>query len=217
MKIIILFISLCFLNGFAQDFEVGDQELLLMPTAYTMPQGKTYFADYELFFLNLTHAFTSRTHVGLFTFFPVTSEFLETASFGLKQNVYRSKKLNFAVWGSYTPNTQLFLLGGVASIGTSQSGFHLGVGLVQYNEEDEKDSEPLVMLGYMKAVSERATLLFEYFNSQTAALEGDFNGLLNFGVRFKSGSISWELGALRPLEDTDDLLFIPLLKAIIYF
>ncbi len=37
---ILFFLSLCFFNGFAQDFKVGDQELLLMPIAYTMPQEK---------------------------------------------------------------------------------------------------------------------------------------------------------------------------------
>ncbi|MDA3812893.1 MAG: hypothetical protein PF570_01440, partial [Candidatus Cloacimonetes bacterium] len=66
MKRILLFVVILVLaNGlFGREYKVGDHELCVMPTAYTMPAGSTYFTDYELLFLNFTFAPTNRTHVG---------------------------------------------------------------------------------------------------------------------------------------------------------
>jgi hypothetical protein len=87
---------MCQLN--AQDYKVGDHELLIMPTAYTMEAGDSYLTNYELFFLNYTYAVTSSTHLGIFTLFPITSEFLKTITFGLKQKYIDGDFINAALW-----------------------------------------------------------------------------------------------------------------------
>ena len=97
-------LSILIINVFVKEkFRAGDHELLLMPTAYIMPKGISYFSDYELFFLNYTRAFTSRTHIGIFTLFPITTKFLETITIGFKQNYYRASIFELAFWGTYTP------------------------------------------------------------------------------------------------------------------
>ena len=62
MKRILIFVVILLLtNGlFGREYKVGDHELCIMPTAYTMPAGNSYFTDYELFFLNFTFAPTNR-------------------------------------------------------------------------------------------------------------------------------------------------------------
>ena len=88
-------------NVFAEEYHVGDHELFLMPTAYTMPKGTFYFSDYELVFLNFTAAPFNGIHVGVFTLFPITSDFLNTLTFGIKQNYYQSHNFGSAVFGSF--------------------------------------------------------------------------------------------------------------------
>ena len=75
-------------NNFAQQYRPGDQELFFMPTAYTMPEGQAYFADYEVFLLNIMYAPTNSTHLGLTTLFPVSKDFLETVTVSAKQRFF---------------------------------------------------------------------------------------------------------------------------------
>ena len=70
----------------------------------------------------------------------------------------------------------------------------------------------MIMAGYRVDVSGTLSLLAEYTNAKAAIDEG-FNGLLSIGLRFRGETMSWELGGIRPLETTGDLLFLPLLKA----
>ncbi len=55
-SIILFFLFSVPLVSFPQTsgFGAGDHELMLQPTAYTMPAGTSYLTDYELFFLNYT-------------------------------------------------------------------------------------------------------------------------------------------------------------------
>jgi hypothetical protein len=48
-------------------------------------------------------------------------------------------------------------------------------------------------------------------------VEEDFNGLISIGVRFRSESVAWEIGGVRPLEETGDLVLLPLLKGTFIF
>lgn len=206
--------SVC-IGVYAQEYQVSDHELLLMPTAYTMPKGMSYFSDYELFFLNYTRAFTSRTHVGVFTLFPITSDFLETATVGLKQNYFNTPKVASAFWATYTPKIGGIMIGNVLSLGKRSTSFHIGLSGVTETEEDS-DWEFIYMLGLHSMVSDRISILAEYTNF-SSFVEEDFNGLISLGVRFRAKKMAWELAGIRPLEATGDLLFLPLLKATVLF
>ena len=132
MKRIIVFVVILLLaNGlFGREYQVGDHELCLMPTAYTMPVGSTYFTDYELFFLNFTFAPTNRTHVGFFTLFPVTTDFLQTFSVGVKQNYVKKENFESAAWFAYTPEIEGISIGNVVSISKENSSLHLGISAI---------------------------------------------------------------------------------------
>jgi len=212
-KFIIASIILIATVGSAQTYEIGDHELLLMPTAYTMPKGKSYFANYELFFLNYTNGVTNSTHIGVFTLFPVVKDFIETFTVGVKQNYLRIPSLQGAVWGTYTPKIGGFTVGNVFSIGRPSNGLHAGIGAAIETEETSK-WEVFYMLGYRYDTSPRVSLIAEYSNFHSL-IEEDFNGIISLGVRFRVNTISWELAGVRPLESTGDFLFFPLLKATI--
>ncbi|TFG99137.1 MAG: hypothetical protein E4H13_09160 [Calditrichales bacterium] len=212
--IVIIFVLT--IAGSAQEYQAGDHEMFLMPTAMTMPEGNSYLTDYELVLLNYTYAVTSTTHIGVFSLFPIVPEFLETITLGAKQNYYQSEKLNAAVWATYTPKASGLTLGGVFSFGPASNGFHVAISTMKGLEEDSNSWEMVYMLGYRYDVSQKVSLMAEYTNLSTGIDEG-FNGLISIGVRFRGESISWDLAGLRPLEKTEGFLFAPLLKATFMF
>jgi hypothetical protein len=194
-------------------YKSGDHEMLIMPTAYTMESGSGYFSDYEILFLNFTFAPSSRTHIGTFFLFPVTADFLESITFGIKQNYFRSQYVQGALWGSFTVKNSFYTIGNVFSFGKKdKTSFHAGFGYAGENENNVF----LILLGTRFSFSEKVSGMIEYTNAKEL-VEQNFNGLITFGIRFRTESSSWELAGIRPLESTGELLFIPLLKASFYF
>ena len=201
----------------AANYRVGDHELLLMPTAYTMEQGQSYLSSYELFFLNYTYAVTPSTHLGIFTLFPITSSFLETMTLGVKQRYLNTNFVKSAAWMTYSPKTSGVTLGTVFSFGRPDNGLHLGLSTATKLDPDENDAWELIyMAGYRLGVSQKVSLMLEYTNFNSF-IDEDFSGFLSIGARFQSGSVCWELAGLRPLASTGDLLFIPIIKATFLF
>ncbi len=217
MKQIITLIIILFLaNGlFGRDYQVGDHELFAMPTAYTMPAGNTYFTDYELVFLNFTFAPTNRTHAGFFTLFPLTTDFLETFSIGIKQNYLRTEKFELAAWLAFTQQIEGFSIGNVISINGKKASFHLGLSGMTAIEADEW--EYLFMMGSNFDLTDNTSLIVEYENTNSL-IEDDFDGLISFGLRFKGERVAWDFAGVRPLaEDTGKFLLFPFIKATVYF
>lgn len=216
---LILFLILYPQITIAQEgYQSGDHETLIYPTAFTMQKGDLYLTSYELFFLNFTGAPTSTTHIGVFTLFPIVTSFLETASLGVKQRIPISDKFNVAGVLSYTPKAELVSFGAVATYGTRERHFNLGVlsfstGLGD-NDVFDKGTQYLVYFGSGIDISKRVTLLLE--GSFFAQVENSF--LLGFGFRFRYEDLSWEIGGIRPMSgDLGDLLLIPMLKANFVF
>ncbi len=198
------------------DYKPGDHELLIMPTAFTMNKKTVYLSDYELFFLNLTFAPTSRTHIGFFTFFPVVSSFLETFSLGIKQNYLRQPSFEAALWSSYTPKISTLSIGNVFSYKAGKHSFHLGLGSFVNLEDKSKSTEFMYMGGANLELSRNICLLAEYTNLSSLA-DKNFNGLISVGFRFRSEKTAWEIGGIRPLEKVEGLILFPILKATLTF
>ena len=214
MKSILFIVFIIFVSNLvSQEYNPGDHELLFMPTAYTMPKGTFYFSDYELLFLNFTAAPFARTHLGVFTFFPITSDFLETVSFGIKHNYFRGKYFASAVFGSLTPKTPVYTVGNVISIGTPKTGLHAAISAFG-NLEEDSEAEILYLLGTRYHI-----LILEYTNLKSWA-EKDFNGIISFGFRISGKKISWDIGGFRPINEevtNSPLILLPFLKATVHF
>lgn len=207
-----MFFTFNILSGY--EYEAGDHELLLMPTAYTMPKGGKYFSNYELFFLNLAAAPTDRTHLAVFTLFPIHTDFLRTISFGIKQNYLRREKIQSAGWFAYNFESKGVSIGNVVSLGQKKRSLYLGI--TALTAEDVDKFEFLYMIG-LRLGSERSDFMIEFENTNTL-IEDDFNGILTFGFRFRGETITWDLAGVRPLwENTGNFLMFPLVKATIYF
>jgi len=208
------------------EYMAGDHELFLMPTAYTMPKGASYFSDYEVVILNYTYAVTSRTHVGVFSFFPINKEVLETTSIGIKQNYYSSEQTSCALWTAIIPKSKVFNLGNVVSLGKKNKSIHIAASAVYFANEDATfDSAEnfknrkwsfTYTMGYRRDMSEKTSLLVEY--SYISASEEDAD-ILCVGPRFRTKKIAWDIAAARPIFSNDDpsLIVFPILKATIVF
>lgn len=211
-KSIIFILSLLSIS-FAQEYRKGDHELLIMPTAYTMPAKMSYFTDYELFFLNYTYAPTSSTHISALVMFPINSEFIDTFSIGAKQRLYQTEAASVAAWGSFTLKSKTFMGGMVISAGSRNANFHLSLGTIS----PESDSwETLYMIGVKVHASKKFAFILEYANMQEG-FDNDFGGLFTIGGRFIGESIAWDFGGIRPMGDTGDILLFPWLKASVFF
>lgn len=217
MKIITVLVVVLLLvtSLFGREYRAGDHELFIMPTAYTMPAGSFYFTDYELVFLNFTTALTNRTHAGFFTLFPITKDFLETFSLGLKHNYFRTNSFESAAWLAYTQQIEGFSIGNVISISGKKASFHAGISGMTALDQDEW--EYLFMLGSKFDLGENTALIVEFENTNTS-IENDFSGLISFGLRFIGKRITWDFAGIRPLaEDTGDFLLFPYIKATVFF
>jgi hypothetical protein len=214
IKIIFAVMVLLSIKMNSQEYHPGDNELLLMPTAYTMPQGNSYFSDYELLLLNYSYAVTSSTHLSAFSIFPVTTQFYESFTIGLKQKIFNNESIQSALYGTFTPNGTTFSIGDVISIGEAKKSFHFSLAYLKLFEKEK----PLwvFMAGLRIDPSEKSSIIFEYENVSMADESGSA-GMLTLGFRIRSANMSWEIAGMRPLQYSGDLLFIPLLKVGYYF
>lgn len=203
-------------TALAGSYQTGDHELLTMPTAWTMEQGDSYFTDYELVFLNYSYGVTDRTHLGLFTLFPITTEAMRSLTVGVKQNVLRGDRLGAALWSTWSPDFGGMTVGTVFSLGQPEHSLHLGASMVLGLEGGMDHEEYVFMVGGRHDLKPRLALLAEYYNSSTM-LDDGFNGLAALGLRWRNEQLAVDFGGLRPLADTGDLLFLPYLKATIRF
>jgi hypothetical protein len=211
---LILISSALFSTTYSQGFRPGDHELIMFPTAYTMPQGNSYFTDYELFLLNYTYAITNRTHIGVFTMFPMVKEFYNTVTFGVKQNYLRFNSFQSAFYFSFTVKGGGIILGNAFSFGEISNGVTVNI-FYMGSLETSNDNNIGFSLGYRIDPTENTSVLGEL----SYGMGGSEGVLFTLGFRLRSKHLSWEIGATRPLDSDfgSDILAIPLLKATYYF
>ncbi|MDD3562184.1 MAG: hypothetical protein PHR32_00725 [Candidatus Cloacimonetes bacterium] len=196
-------------------YRPGDQSLMLVPTAYTMPAGSHAITNYEVIVIQYAYAFPTNTHVSIMSAMPVWSDFVKTITLGVKQRYFVKGIVQSSAFASFNPDIPGYMLGNVVSIGQPSQSLHLGL---MYGWADgEGMNNPLFFLGGRKDVGAKIALMAE-FGSTIGSTNADVNSLISFGVRFISSSISWDLGGVRPVgEDMGDLYFIPVLKATFEF
>jgi len=73
--------------------------VVLLPTAYTHPQGTIYASSYEIVVLQVGYAFTDRTQLTL-TALPVTGEAVTIVDLTLKSALVQGGRVRFALLGS---------------------------------------------------------------------------------------------------------------------
>lgn len=208
-----------------EQFLAADQSLMVMPTAYTMPMGKSALTSFELVLLQYSYAVSNRAHLSAGMVFPFTTDMLKTFTLGAKVNYYRGADVQTALWASYTPDPNTATLGHVISVGNPKVSGHFIAALAGNLSENEAQS--IFGLGGIVSLSERVSGIGEVyylpgklisFNDEIDSDSSrDWRGIL-LGIRFKGEWMSWDLGGMRPLSDWgDDLLALPFIKATFMF
>jgi len=158
MKKVLIVVLLIVLGSclFAQDYVIGDHDLLFMPTAKTIPKGTSYFSDYELVFLNYSFGVTDRTTISAYSLFPITDSFTETFTLSVKQNYYQYKNVNSAFWFTYIFDNPFYAIGNVVSLDAKGTSLHIG--LAGLGEEFTDDMGFLYMLGLKTKLGKKPIL-----------------------------------------------------------
>ncbi len=202
-------------NGYS--YSAGAHELMFQPTAYTMPQGNSYFTDYEAVLLNFSYAVTNRTHIGAFSLFPITSDFINSFTLGVKQNYFRIDYVQAAAFGTWTPESNAFSLGNVISFGKPYKSFHVVATYFIIPDDDDDDLFEIsynyqLGAGFCYGIKKYFALIGEYFYIDNLS-----QSVFSFGARFHFEYTSWEIGGFRPFENEGDLILFPFIKGTYYF
>lgn len=186
---------------------------MFMPTALTPPGGTFGFHSYELFFIGASFAPTDRLLLSVTALTPLFEGQGFYGLFSAKAQVVRSERLKVALHGTTSilggdADFTAGLLGGVATLCldhgcTSHASGYAGVGLASADQS----AFPVVFSGgLVLRVARRIRVLAEV---DSALIAGDINkvangGLLWYGLRFASSSISADFGFVRPFSTDDD-------------
>ncbi len=187
--------------------------IVLTPTPATLPKGTGYFRDFELLFLNLGYAPSDQVNLAIGTVFPVTSSLVGFIA-GAKVRLLDREQygVGVALNGSFTffedlENDSLSSLGVVLGVGDRRQSLNVSFSGAFVGDE----GEGILLIGGDMQVRSGLKLIAEYGNVTSSLFEDeDFNGLINFGVRFFGDNIAFTLTGFRPLEETGSLLLFPL-------
>ncbi len=215
LLIVAVWFTLCLSAQEADGYMPGDQSLMLLPTAYTMPRGSSSLTNYEVLVLQYAYAPTNSTHISGMSVMPFFEGFEKSITLGAKQRYLKKGYVQSAVFISLTPDSQVFSAGNVLSIGRPAQSLHLGA-LYAWNNEEGMDS-PVIFAGVRKDLGRKVAIMFEY-GTVIDELSDDLDAIVSFGFRFKGNNIAWDLGGIRPTGvSTDDLYFFPVIKATFEF
>ena len=195
-------------------FRCGNQSLMIMPTAYTMPRGSSYFTDSELFIIQYTYALTNTTHISGGMIFPLSTELYQSFSVGVKQNYLQSGPLQSALWFGYNPSFHGALLGNVISLGDNNASLHAATAWGTDFKEITHDY--VVMVGGMISLSPSLSAILEGLStSETINDNGD--GLITAGLRFNGSNINCDVGGARFLSNKSVSAWLPIVKVNFQF
>jgi hypothetical protein len=192
--------------------------LFVLPTAYTLPKGTHSVSSYELILMQYSYSLTNTTHISAFSMFPFTAEaFTSSLAIGVKQQLYKNDVVAFAATTSYLPESQVFSVMGLASVGSPDGAVHFGVG--KGGTLEVEGSGFLIMLGGEKKTSARLSVMAEFLTS-SETIDSEFKGLFSGGARYRtSEGLTIDFGIMRPVTTVDlgGFLALPLLKATYEF
>lgn len=189
--------------------------IFLTPTPETKGHG-AYFRNYMLFFVNWGLAVHENVDVTVGTFLPITGDF-EWLSAGIKWRLFSREEHRVGVAvianGNWIGGTQSGSIGAVVGVGDDDRSFNVAVGNFVYEDNDPATA---ILVGTDARVGRRTKVLFEYATTSDA-IDEDFKGLINVGIRWYGTSMSFSLTGFRPLADSGDIAFLPLAMFSLHF
>ncbi len=204
-------------KGVYRDANIG--RAWLSPTAMTPPKGTWTFADYELFFLGGSYAFTDKFQISANTMVPIDPDqpiiLLSTA----KLQIAKVDRLRVALHGSLNylgestdsdddVNFTSGTIGGVVSLCLDRDCDSLLNGYLAAGFGSESDGSvvPFILSGSLvKKMSRRVKFVAEI---DSVVVLGEVDDMDNvylgwYGLRFTSKNIGVDVGFARPFGDVD--------------
>ena len=166
------------------------------------------FSSTEIAYLNASFGITKTTQIG------ISTQLYSPVFISLKQQMLNRGNFKIAGWALVFPSGFGFAAGGVASISSKNTSFHVGAGILATNLEDLEGvwRNNILMLGIRHRVSKKVSLIAEYYNR----FQFNISGLLLGGIRIQSKRLSIDLGGLTGVTtDLDENIILPYLKVTI--
>ena len=189
--------------------EAHADRVMLMPTAYTHPEGTWYFSSLEIVVLQIGYAFDDRTQVTLSGVPPLFEGALFPFDLSVKHVFVRDAHVRFGALGAVSGlfgleegNFLVGRLGGVVSLCTTpqcDTSFNMASNVVLAGPA----AMSLNSFGAILGLADWAAVLLEVDMSVPFGGQlGEANAaLLNTGFRFKGVSWGLDLGTLNRLDD----------------
>jgi hypothetical protein len=206
-----------------KDPDPHGQTLVLMPTAFTAPEGSWTFKDFELLFLTLSYAPTASTSVSFGALFPISTS-VQLFTFGVKQQLFLAPDGTAAVavdGNLILPSVDgenseslwdLSLIGSVKP--TEEVGLHASLGTTGLLSGDNTDNLVTLALGMDARMTPNAKFIVEFYRTGLSVVGDENVDFINIGFRLHGERLSVDICGTRPLVsgDTGDLLFYPVLN-----
>ncbi|HEX2982897.1 MAG TPA: hypothetical protein VHO28_05065 [Ignavibacteriales bacterium] len=198
---------------------VGEQGLIIMPGARTLPQGVFAVDVFGIVSYNFLYAVTPSTQIGLFSLIPVVPDFEYTVTLNVKQNVYESCYFSAAAYGNINFKAGFYMAGGILTFGPVDYNFNAGYLHAVLYRNGLHDG--ILLLGAKTKILKSFYFIAEYSNFKSSIMDLDkgFKGLGTAGFRFYAGTGCFEIGASVPLIEIGDEtpLVMPIAKGMLYF
>ncbi len=198
----------------------SNQNLVLMPTAFTPPQGTVFLRHLEVLFLNLNYSTSDWTSLGIGAMLPVTDEF-NLLTFAAKQQILKSNDQTFCIalaGNLFLPirsnvNDGRMLWTGnliLSSQPIPLAGLHGMVGMMDVGEKRIAQSVTFGVGSNIRLTS-HAILLAEYLGAP-ALRNQSVNNLVNAGIRLHGKYFAADLCAMMPVGTVSEFPVFPLLN-----
>ncbi|MCK5118562.1 MAG: hypothetical protein KAQ78_03210 [Candidatus Latescibacteria bacterium] len=187
--------------------------LFFAPTAYTLKQGKGYFADYYIFFPAFAYGLTDKVTIGGgMSLLPGVDIDKQIFYFTPKVGLKATKDFNLALGALLikipefsddedSPDDDSPLIGilyGVSTFGKPDGNVTMGLGFGFVG--DELADKPMICFGGEKRLSRRLSLVTENW-----IFPGFGNPLISCGIRFFGEKLSTDLALMNTLGE--DMIF----------
>jgi hypothetical protein len=196
--------------------------LVFSPTAFPLDKGEGYYANFWLFLSSFAVGVSDRFTLGAGLTTVPTENFADNVFYLLpKYTVVSAERIKVAlgVMAASVPwdddeRRSLGILYGVATTGSRESNFTLGMGWGYVG--DNVSDRPVVTLGGVRRFSRRAALITENW---LFPFEDEAGGLVSYGLRFLGERMSVDLAFANAFGGDSQQFFpgIPLVGFAIKF
>jgi hypothetical protein len=190
------------------NYELGDQQIIFSPTAFTIEKNNFYFGVYEFTILNFAYSFYDNIQLEMYRPIPADDELSRSFVFSLKFNYLKLKAISSAINLYYTSKNIIYF-GNTISVGNYRNNLNFNFVL-----SDNSDIAPSIYsFGAQIRSAKNISWLLEYLSTDLIFSK---ENVVQFGLRYKAESSTYVFGVLHT-SAIERFTLIPLIKGTFYF